>query len=214
MSDTEKNTQDLISSLSDDLSEVKSFPHPMKRAVLWSFIAIAYVVVVVAFLGIRTDISDKFNDPIYIFELSQILAIAVSAGFCSLWLCIPDMRGQNWMIAVPLSLFAVFFLWVGLRTILDLHKGFEVHWSHCQTDSILFGFVPALSIFFLSTKGKTTHPNLIALMSILSVGALGYLGLRITCSSDDVGHLCSYHILPYFLFGIGVSLLARRIYRW
>ncbi len=214
MSITKQNTADLISSLSDDLTEVKVVAHPLKKLAIWMVLSVVYVVLSVMYLGARSDLSVKIQDPVYVFELFHVFTIAISAAVCSLWLCIPDMRGQKWMLSVPLSLFGAFFVWILLRTTMDLNKTFELHWGHCHTDSIIFGIIPAVAMLVFSMRGKTTHPNLIAFMSSLSVGALGYMALRVTCGSDDIGHLCSHHILPYFLFGIVIAVCAKRIYRW
>ncbi len=213
-SNIKQDTSQLIESLSDDLTKIKPMAHPLKRAIPWVILTVIYIISVVYYLGIRGDFASKLHDPIYVFELSHALAISISAVICSLWLCVPDMREQKWMIAVPLSLFATFIVWVLLKSTLDMHKTFTLDWGHCHEDSILFGVVPALAILFISIKGRTTHPNLISLMSAISVGGLGYMGLRITCASDDIGHLCVYHILPYLLLGLLVTIFAKRIYRW
>lgn len=209
-----QNTESLITSLSDDLSEVKCMGHPMRRVALWAVLAVSYTVLMVVFFVIRPDFETKLHDPHYVFELTYILAISISSMVCSSWLCVPDMRGQKWMLAVPMTLFVVFTLQIVLRTAMESHEvpKFLVH--HCMTDSIVFGVVPAFMIVLLSIKGKTTRPFAMSFMNALAVGSMGYLGLRVVCMSDDIGHLYAYHLLPYIIFGIVISMVGRRIYRW
>ena len=99
MSDVKQNAESLIISLSDDLSEVKAMPHPMHRVALWAVVAVLYTLLMVSLLAIRSDLSIKLQDPNYVFELTYILAISISAMLCSSWLCVPDMRGQKWMMS-------------------------------------------------------------------------------------------------------------------
>ena len=214
MSDKKQNTKDLIEELSGELTEVKVMRRPIDVALFWSALAITYIVVTITVLGVRGDIDNKIQDPVYIFELLHVIAISISAAICSACLRIPDIRGQKWMLAIPTSLFAAFVTWVALRLGLESYDMSGFGWGHCHSDSIAFGAIPAFMILFFSMRGKTTHPNMMSLMNILSVGAIGYLGLRITCASDDIGHLLGFHILPYLLFGIVISMVGKRIFRW
>lgn len=214
MSEIKQNTDSLIASLSDDLSEVKCMSHPIRRVALWGVIATLYTLFMMAFFAIRPDFLMKLQDPSYVFELTHIIAISISAMLCSSWLCVPDMRGQKWMLAVPTTLFIVFTLQIVLRIAMEAHDIPELYLHHCVTDSIVFGVIPAFMIVLLSIKGKTTRPFSMSFMNALAVGAMGYLGLRVVCMSDNIGHLYTYHLLPYILFGIVISIVGRRIYRW
>ena len=214
MGDAKQNTEGLIASLSDDLSEVKPMSHPIRRVVLWAVLTALYTLLMVALFVIRPDFSIKLHDPNYVFELMHIIAISISAMFCSSWLCVPDMRGQKWMLAVPTTLFAVFTLQIILRTTMEIHDVPRLYLHHCVTDSVVFGIIPLCMILFLSIKGKTTHPFAMSFMNALAVGSMGYFGLRVVCMSDEIGHLYAYHLLPYILFGFVISMVGRRIYRW
>lgn len=209
-----QSTERLIASLSDDLSEVTVMHHPIRRFALWVVLAVLYSLATILFLEIRPDFSNKLHDPEYVFELTHIFMLSVSAALCSSWLCVPDMRGQKWMLAVPITLFVTFTLQIMLRTIMETHEVPYIHLHHCMTDSIIFGVIPAFILLFLSIKGKTTHPYSMSSMNALAVGSLGYLGLRIVCMSDNIGHLYTFHLLPYLLFGIVMSMVGRRLYRW
>lgn len=214
MNKTEQKTDDLITSLSDDLIEIKIMPHPLKRVALWIAITLSYAAIILTFLSIRPDFSIKLNDPNFVFELIHIFSISISAMACSSWLCVPDMRGQKWMLAVPTTLFSGFIIHILLRSIMEHHELPSLYVHHCITNSTIFGVIPALLIITLSIKGKTTHPYIMSFMNTMAVGGLGYLGMRITCMADDIGHLYAYHLSPYILFAIVISLVGRRIYRW
>lgn len=141
--------------------------------------------------------------------------LAISAVLASSWLCVPDMRGQKWLLSVPVTLLSVFSFWY----VLLLAQGtgtyeFRPGFGACTGDGILFGSLPVLALIFLTRKGATTRPYWMGFMNTLSVGALGLTMLRFTCGGDAPLHIAFYHFLPFIVLGILLGMLARRIYDW
>lgn len=211
---TGQNTDALIDSLCAELKPCCKMRHPFWNVGGWIVFAFLYVVGAVYLQGFRIDIFSKLHHVDFVFELSLVAAMSVSAAFCAMWLCVPDMRGQTWMVSIPFTLFAALCLLFGLRAGLQGFVMPEIVWCFCYKSSLLYGLIPAFTIFLISMKGKTTHPYLLAFMVSLAVGGLGYLGLRLVCLSEDIGHILIIHTLPYFLFGLVAALIGRRIYRW
>ena len=89
-----------------------------------------------------------------------------------------------------------------------------LQWHACYLEALIFGIAPAISMMILSVKGKTTHPYIIACMNTLAISSIGYIGLRLVCAAENIGHLSVYHVMPYLIFGFIISLIAQRIYRW
>lgn len=212
---TQNNDLDtLIQSLSDTPPTRKRLTHPLYGAVLWLIFAIGFLGSSLYMTGIRYDVANKLSDPAFVFELALIAMMSVSAAICALYLYIPDMRGKKWLIAVPMSLFGAFATYSLSRALLEQY-GLPIPQFHmCYKNAAIFSVVPALAILVLSMRGKTTRPMTMAFMNALSVGGLGYLGLRLSCSMGDMGHLLVFHLLPYLAFGLVVGLLARYLYRW
>ena len=213
---TAQTTEDLIASLSNELTEVDVLPHPLKRAIPWAIFGVLYITLVLTILGVREDFDTKISDPGFVYELLHILALSISSGFASLWLRIPDIMQQKWVVSVPLTLFFSYAAWAALyysmSSYSDVHAHF--HWHFCHLHAVIFGLIPAASIWYLGKMGKTTHPILITIMNVLAVGGLGYLGLRVTCISDDLAHLFVTHTLPYLVLGAAACASAKWIYRW
>lgn len=204
----------LIDTLCVELCEVKVMPHPMRRFWPWIGFALLYLITSIAAFGLRADIAVQLQNQNYIFEMTVVFAMAVSAALCSVWLCVPDMRGQSWLIALPLALFSVFAFWNGLRICLEEFHLIHLDWHICYFEAFVFGVLPALMIITLSLRGRTTHPLLLSVMNALAAGGFGYLGLRLTCGADGIGHICIFHILPYIAFGLFAAMLARKVYKW
>ena len=204
-----------IDNLAEDLRPVRRFRHPFLRALPWIFVAFLYVTAVVQYLGVRPDLmSTRISDPAFLFEAGMMLAISLSAALAALWLCVPDMRGRAWLPVVPLTLLSGFVFWCVVRAQTEGFAMPEIHWDHCFQDAALMGFLPAVVLVFMTAKGATTRPLTMAFMTVLAVGALGYVGLRFTCMLDTVAHAGLYHIFPFAVFGGVLGFAARRLYRW
>lgn len=209
-----KNTEDLIDSLCCELKPVCVLSHPLKRVIPWLILAILYVCLSVCIIGFRFDINTMMHKSTFVFELFFVAIMAISASLSSVWLCVPDMRGQKWMVAVPFTLFSMFSVWMILRAILDPFHIPLFQWHFCLQGSVIFGVLPAVTIFLLSLKGRTTHPHILSIMISLAIGSLGYIGLRLVCASEDIGHIFFTHTAPYIAFSLMICLIGNRIYRW
>lgn len=208
------DTDNLIESLASDLQEVKLIAHPFKRTLLWLVFALAYLGIAIYYVGIRWDFSDKIYDVPFVLEMIVVGLMSVSAAFCSLWLCVPDMRGQKWMLMIPSTLFGVFIVWFSTKVLLYMSEMPALEWHHCAQDAVFYGIFPVLGLFLLVGKGKTTCPKMMSFMNALAVSGLGYIGLRITCSAEDMGHTFVYHFMPFVVLSFLIVLAGRKIYRW
>ena len=210
----DKNTENLIGHLSAELKPVPVLVHPALRALPWLGLASVYLAGVVFFLGLRGDIVEKLGQGPYLFEIAAMGFISLSAALASSWLCVPDMRGNKWILAVPFGALAIFVLWTGARGVLYGVDMPAPHWDHCFESGILMGFVPIVGMLFLARKGATTRPVTMSLMNTLAVGALGYIGLRLVCPTDTIGHAFFYHLFPFMVLGLVTGAIARKLYRW
>lgn len=205
---------ELIDSLCNDLHESCVMAHPIKRLIPFLVGALLYLIITINYVGLREDFYDKFAHSPFAFEITLIASMSFFAALSSVWLCVPDMRQQKWLLTVSLTLFATFCAWTGLRVGIETFAVPHLHWHTCYNISILFGAIPALFIFLVSMRGKTTQPLMLTSMNTIAIGGAGYIGLRLVCHSDDIGHICFFHIAPYIAFAFALSIIGRRIYRW
>lgn len=212
--DNENKTDALIDQLCQGHCAVKRLQNPFVRVAFSLFLTAAYVVAMVAMVGVRADWADKLHDMYFLFETGLGLFIWISSAVAASWLCIPDMRGKNWLRVVPLTLTAVVLLWTALRSILEEVRMFPFEWVHCFNNGLMMGGIPFLLVIFLSRQGTTCSPHWMALMNALTVSMAGWIGLRLICPMNDMGHGFLYHLIPYVLLGTLVGLAARRLFRW
>lgn len=214
MSTTELDS--LINNLSEEREAVKPMTHPLKRLIpVLVFMAI-YFSAATYFLGLRMGLEEKLMDTYFLFETLTMLAVALSASFASSWLTVPDMRGKSWMLAIAPCFLGLFILWSVIRSITE-GMGFgvkEIDWGGCVMDAAIMGFVPGLIMILFAKAGATTRPLMTGFMNILTITGFSYVGLRMTCEMENVGHGIIVHLMPFIAAGVIVALLARRLFRW
>lgn len=211
---SERSIDDVIRGLTEDLEPVKRIEHPLVRIAPFIVGGIIYVWFMVYYIGLRADYEQKLTEINFLFENASMALVGLSAALCAAWLCVPDMRGQKWMIATPFAFLSVFVIWTALRATTEGLTLPTVHFDHCMENGLWMAAVPAGIMAYISTRGATTKPLLSATMTVMSVTAFAYVGLRFTCMMDAIGHATIYHLIPFATLGTLVGLAAYRIFRW
>jgi len=209
-----KNIDDLIGSLSDELTPVKKASHPLLYSIPWLLIATIFAVITVKYTGIRYDLTDKLHDPIFLFDVLNVALIGVFASIASSYLMVPDMRGKRWLIPVTITFAAVFLVWNIVKTITQGLHIEEFGFDHCMSDGLFMAFMPMIAFMFFMRSGSTTRPITMGVMNLLAGASIAYIGLRMTCPMDSVGHSTISHLFPYLVVGALIGTFARRLYKW
>lgn len=211
----QNNIDDLIGKLSEELEPVKPMPHPLIQAIPYIVVSFAYMAVVVFYLGIRGDVIEKLGDVAFMVEIFMMSFLAISSMITAIYLTVPDMRGEKWILAIPFTLLASFFGMVIIKAVSEGVDMPNVHkMDHCMGEGGYMTIIPLAVLLFLTKRGATTRPYLSALMTIFAVAGLGYVGLRFTCSMDTIGHAVISHMIPYIVIGSILGIAARKIYKW
>lgn len=212
---SEKSVDDLIGNLSGDLKPVKPLAHPLVRMAPLIVVCLVYVGAMIAMLGPRDDVMPKMMYEIdYVFEILLSLSIFISSAIALGWMVIPDMRGQTWIKAVPVTLSGVFVLWAGLRIFFEWGEPFVFALQNCKLDGLFMTVLPVAALVFSSRKGAVTQPLWVSCMTVLSFSGLGWAGLRFTCGAGTFLQSFAIHFVPFIVIGIVIGLFARRIFRW
>ena len=208
------NIDDLINRLENELEAARPLPCPLQRSLVWFAAGLLCVILIGAFINFRMDLGEKLTQPPFLLEMGLILVVAFSAAYASAWLSLPDGAENRFKIILPYGLLAltVFVFFEEFQNH-GLHLE-SFHWSHCIIDGIIMGTVPVVMMVWMMRAGAPTRPTLAALTNMVAAGSIGYLGLRLTCGSDTMAHVCIYHVMPFVMAGLVIGLLARRLYRW
>ncbi|HPF78838.1 MAG TPA: NrsF family protein [Alphaproteobacteria bacterium] len=207
-------TDDLIGQLCGELTPT-SPRCPYRRVAVWFVASVVYLGFVVWYLGIRPDFQERLHDTLFLYELMLGSALLMSASLASSWLSFPDCMQRNWMKIVPVTLFGSFVLWIVARSIAEgMTPMATLHIGHCAHEGILMEIIPIIALVIITMRGRTTHPYWAMAMNILAVSSLGWIGLRLTCSMDEMGHSFINHLLPFAIIGAGLGFFARKLFKW
>lgn len=209
----EKGYNQLIDKLAGNVGAVKPLSSPFKRAAFWFLAMLVYMGVVTQALGIARPLSAFESNAILLFDIALMFVLAFAAALASAFLCIPDIAGRKDCLIIPLTLLAVFIAWSGFQ-VFGRQNGLHSYPTNCYIDALALGSIPAAMMMYMSRNGASTRPYMSALMNILSVTGLAYIGLRFTCTIDSVSHIYIYHLLPFIIIGAIIGAGARYIYRW
>lgn len=212
---SDKKIKNLISSLSDELEPAKPFAHPCQRLLTWAAMSALYLALLISFMDVRHDLADAIKDPRFIFEITLMGFIGITSALCATFLCVPDMRGRSWLVSLPFTGLALFTVWSITHAILvEGAQMPHLHMDHCMGEGAFMTVIPLAMLLFLTRKGATTRPILMAVMNVMSIAAVAYIGLRFTCTMDTVAHATLQHLLPYVLIGLVLAMAARKIFKW
>lgn len=209
-----ENMDKFISGLCADHKGVTRLNCSPRCAWLTALISGGWVALLLGFTGVRPDWADVMHDPVFLLETGTVLVMWVLALIAASLLRVPDMAGQGWLLRAPMVLLGLMALWIVFRASSEGGIRLEINWHHCCSNGILYGVLPLVLLTFISRSGATTHPYWMAFMNALAVGSAGWVGLRLSCPMDDIGHGFVYHFIPFVLLGSLFMPLARRLFRW
>jgi hypothetical protein len=212
------NTDDLINQLCGDL-EANGPRCPYRRILVWLLLPIAYIVGVILYSGVSLDLENYVFRASFIFEISMAFAILIASALASSWLSFPDCIQRDWMKVIATTLFGSFLIWIiangieeGVRDGVDIGSNFFI--GSCSR-GLAVEFLPFIALIYLSAKGHTTQPYWSMAMNIMAVSALGWIGLRLTCSMyDSMTYGFIHYLLPFAILGAGIGFFARKIFKW
>lgn len=211
---SDKNTDNLIEGLCGDLESIK--PRcPYTHIAAWFLGSLFYLATVVSYIGLRPDFDMNAMNPLYIFEIGLAGLILISASIASSWLSVPDCLQRPWIKIIPITLALIFTLWAVIRSVaegMDFISG--LHIGHCAQEGLLMEVIPLVALVFITIKSCTTQPYWSMVMNVLAVSTLGWIGLRLTCPVDEMGHSLFNHLLPFAILAAALGMFARKLFKW
>jgi len=227
----ETETKDLIANLTEDMSEVRVLPSPLKRATFWSVVSIALITVVTIALmymhkGLSLQNLPLFdNNPNSIDQKLSVLECLsfILIGFASLFACfklsIPDIEHSR----LSFILLGIATGFLALTTLLSftnsdslvMHEELTHGGDHLCIEGL--GAIIALPALFIYRILKRTAPTLPAwtgYAALLGVVSFGTVAMRYLCSTETYAHLFLHHFAPAMVLSFFGLLIGKLFLRW
>lgn len=205
----------LIASLAEDVKPARPQATPVKLLLRWLALSLAYVLVVLAFGGLRQDIAIVWASVEFTGEVMLLAAMVLASGYTAVLLSYPDQLQRKGVLYVPVLLFAAFVLWVGAALLNEpANTPLPPHGIECLLCICMYSLVPVVVMVLLLRKQATTHPVLTGAISFLTAFSLGCLALRLSEDTNSIHHLITWHYAPMAGAALIGMLLGRRLLRW
>lgn len=210
-------TEEFIRSLARSAGPVRRLAHPVRRAMVWAVVSVAYAGIFVWVVGARPDIADKLADPRFLIEGGAAFftsMMAATAAFCS------GFPGRPlWERLMPFPFLAV---WLA-----SLGEGCSRQWTQagldgvplqvdlgCFTSILMASSLPALVIFVMIRRAAPFTPMVTAGLATLAASALGAAALRLFHPQDASLMLLVWQLGSVALIAGFGTFTGRRILQW
>jgi hypothetical protein len=210
-------TSELISRLAEQPAPRCAGACPYSMVSRWLGVTFGGIIIMVAFLGLRPDLSLRLAEPLFLAEIAVLFLLLVASGMSACWLAFPDQRQQPWLVKLPLVPLTVYAALIAYRlsvpeaTAAPLEKDNGIDCALCITGMAI---VPAFTLLYLVRRCATTVPRLTGAVALLAAAVSGHLMLKFVEANDSLPHFAVSHLLPILLLcGIGF-LLGKKILAW
>lgn len=209
---TNRDTEQLITALTDGLAPVRPLRPPLQRALLW-LVPVALVIGVAVMLWANPGaFAARYAEPRLALECAAILLTAITAIVAAFHLSLPD-RTSLWRYA-PLPPLA---LWIATSSLGCLQHG--LGWGaagerlgespHCFAFIVAVSLPLAALLYAVLRRARPLQPLPVALTAALGVAALGAFALQFFHPFDTTTIDFALHAAAMLLV-IGVAGATRR----
>lgn len=206
-------TEELIVSLSTTIEPVRRPRPPMVRCACW----LTFATVIVAMLGIshgiRPDLLQRFQDPLFTVRVLAALATGILAAVAAFQISLPD-RADRWAW-LPLPAAAVWLSTIGYGcltswTDLDPDGVYLVEVLSCLATLILTSTPLSLAMFLMIRRVGPFRPISSTLYGALAIAAITATALSLLHSLDATVLILVWNLGVAVLFmGLGGPLGAK-----
>ncbi len=209
------NTDKLIENLSGDLQPVGVTPCPYKIFTKSIGLALLYIILVLAIVGVRDDIVVKLALPLFMAEIFALAFIIASGLLAAFFLSFPDICQKKSVLFYPVISLFLFMVVMGFEYVNDSAANIAVeHGIECILVIGLLSFIPAFFIFRAIRKQASTYCCTTGFVTLLTSTSIGALILRLAERTDSIDHIISWHYLPLIGFGMIGMIIGKKILKW
>ena len=210
-------TPDLINSLAASATPVRRLRPPLTRAALWMLVALAVLVLLAVSQGIRTDLLERLQDPVFAIGLAATLLTGVLATIAAFMVSLPD-RSRFWL-ALPVPAFIVWLSTIGYQCLtnwvsVDPDGISAGETARCFATLALTSLPLSLVLGTMLRHAAPLWPAATALTGSLAVAAMTATALSLFHEIDATVMILAWNVGTAVLFvGLG-ALVGPRMLSW
>jgi len=215
-----KKTDQLINSLAQEATPIKSIPNPNRLTIALVTILVFYGLIIWLFTGFRQDLSVQFHRPFFLAEITLLLITTLFSIIASAHLTFPDQYQKMGVFRLPFFSFIALSILILLQIFLPIDQKMVIpspkqsHNIECTQFIALAAVIPSAIIFILLRKGASTHLYIAGAYAILASSSIGCLMLRLSEQNDSLLHLVSWHYIPTLLLATVGAYFCQIFLKW
>ncbi|NYS23887.1 DUF1109 family protein [Rhodobacteraceae bacterium 2376] len=191
--------------------------HPLRRAMTWAVIALAFGAAMVWAIGPRPDLAERVSDARFLLEQGAALATGVAAAIAALALTIPG--APMLLRLLPVIPAAV---WVGTLSLGCLRDWAQMGAAGvritpdpaCFVYIALIGSLPALVLLMMLRRGVPLAPRWTTLLAGLAAAGIGNFALRFFHTQDAALMVLVWQVGSVAVLALLAGLAGRILLPW
>jgi hypothetical protein len=210
-------TPDLINALATDVPPVRRLHAPLTRAVGWLLLASLVLALLAISQGIRADLAQRVQDPVFIARVAGALLTGILAAVAAFVLSLPD-RSRVWLL-LPTPALALWLSTIGYQCLADWISfepggmGFGEA-ARCFATLVLTSLPLSLALLVMLRYAALLRPTAVILTGSLAVAAIAATALSLFHELDATVMILMWNIGTAVLFvGLG-GAFGRRMFSW
>lgn len=202
----EPRVDDLIDDLVTDLEPVRRVWSPAVHLAVWLAVELL-VFSLVTSLGLRMDILGQLSSPLFLAEMTLLIATGGLCAAMALLAAVPGREPSRGAIALAVGLLVVsiacFYQEVpaGARSLASAPLGVG-----CAVETVTIALVPWAALLLLSRRGAPLIPVLSGGLAGAAAFLLAAATMRVVCPVDAFWHVVIWHLSPVAV-GLSASSL-------
>src|SRR5262245_3565263 len=210
-------TTDLIDALVDDATPVRRLRPPLVRAALWLLLAALVLVLIVIGHGLRPDIADRLQQPVFVLSMIAALTTGILAAIASFQISLADR--SRWWLLFPAPALAVWLSTIGYGCLSywvsvgpnDNRIGETVR---CFATLLLTSVPLSIAILVMLRYAALLRPTESSAMSGLAIAAITAFSLSLVHDFDASLTILVWNLGVAALIAGLACLCGRRMLRW
>ena len=208
-------TEELIDSLSANVRPVRRPRPPMVRCACWLMFAAVIVAMLAISHGVRPDLAQRFQEPLFAVRVLAALATGILAAVATFQISLPDRRGQwAWL---PLPAAAVWLSTVGYGCLaswvrLNPDGVYLAEVLSCIATLILTSTPLALAMFLMIRRVGPLRPAPVTLCGALAIAAITATALSLFHNLDATVLILIWNLGVAALFMTLGGVFGKKLY--
>ena len=198
-------TPDLIETLAADAGPVRRLRHPLWRATCWLTLAVVVVLLIAVQHGVRPDIAERLNQPLFVAALAASALTGILAAIAAFMVSLPD-RPRAWLF-LPAPALLAWLSTIAYGCLTDWVQigpaGLEPgETARCFATLFLTSFPLSLTLLLMLRYAAVVRPKETVMTGALAVAAIAATALSLVHDVDATLMILLWN------FGVAAVLVA------